>query len=204
MSAYLARLAEQGKALLVKHRDALEKIERELGVPPPGRARHLGARDRLRRAPLAALRHPGAGHPGLARPAQGDVPQRADLRPQDAAGRRAHARDHERVVGRRHGPHAVHAVGVLHAGLRPRRRRPQGHLGLGAGRAGLRRQPAARQGLGGRATLGLRGAPAGRHHLPARGAAPRAHRARVGEARGRAHRAGGRFPPRRSTPRPSF
>ncbi len=31
-AAYLAKLAEQGKALLVKHRDALEKIERELGV----------------------------------------------------------------------------------------------------------------------------------------------------------------------------
>ncbi len=29
----LAGLAEQGKALLVKHRDALEKIEREIGVP---------------------------------------------------------------------------------------------------------------------------------------------------------------------------
>ena len=47
-------------------------------------------------------------------------------------GRRPHAGDHERVLGRRHGPHAVHAVGILHAGLRPRRRRPQGHLGLGA------------------------------------------------------------------------
>ena len=31
-AAYLAKLADQGKALLVKHRDALEKIERELGV----------------------------------------------------------------------------------------------------------------------------------------------------------------------------
>jgi len=31
---HLARLAEQGKGLLVKHRDALQKIERELGVPP--------------------------------------------------------------------------------------------------------------------------------------------------------------------------
>ena len=30
---HLARLAEQGKAVLVKHREALEKIERELGVP---------------------------------------------------------------------------------------------------------------------------------------------------------------------------
>jgi lytic murein transglycosylase len=29
----LARLAEEGKAVLVKHRDAFEKIERELGVP---------------------------------------------------------------------------------------------------------------------------------------------------------------------------
>ena len=57
------------------------------------------------------------------------VPQRAPARAEDAAGRRAHARDHELVVGRRHGPHAVHAVGILHAGLRSRRRRPQGHLG---------------------------------------------------------------------------
>lgn len=31
-AAYLAKLGDQGKALLVKHRDALEKIERELGV----------------------------------------------------------------------------------------------------------------------------------------------------------------------------
>ena len=31
-ATYLAKLADQGKALLVKHRDALEKIERELGV----------------------------------------------------------------------------------------------------------------------------------------------------------------------------
>ena len=31
---HLGRLAEQGRALLVKHRDALERIERELGVPP--------------------------------------------------------------------------------------------------------------------------------------------------------------------------
>lgn len=31
-AAYLAKLSNQGKALLVKHRDALDKIERELGV----------------------------------------------------------------------------------------------------------------------------------------------------------------------------
>ena len=31
-ATYLAKLADQGKTLLVKHRDALEKIERELGV----------------------------------------------------------------------------------------------------------------------------------------------------------------------------
>ncbi len=34
-TGYLTKLAEQGKALLVKHREALEKIERELGVPGP-------------------------------------------------------------------------------------------------------------------------------------------------------------------------
>jgi lytic murein transglycosylase len=32
-AAYIAKLADQGKALQAKHRDALEKIERELGVP---------------------------------------------------------------------------------------------------------------------------------------------------------------------------
>jgi lytic murein transglycosylase len=32
-AAYIAKLADQGKVLLAKHRDALEKIERELGVP---------------------------------------------------------------------------------------------------------------------------------------------------------------------------
>ena len=48
-ATYLARLADQGKALLVKHRQALEKIERELGVPRVGGAGHLGARDRFRR-----------------------------------------------------------------------------------------------------------------------------------------------------------
>ncbi|MBX9588379.1 MAG: lytic murein transglycosylase [Hyphomonadaceae bacterium] len=31
-AAYLAKLSDQGKALLVKHRDALDRIERELGV----------------------------------------------------------------------------------------------------------------------------------------------------------------------------
>jgi lytic murein transglycosylase len=33
-ATYLGRLADQGKTLLAKHRQALEKIERELGVPP--------------------------------------------------------------------------------------------------------------------------------------------------------------------------
>src|SRR5215475_8987649 len=51
-------------------------------------------------AEIAPLRRPGAGHPGLSGAAQGHVPHRVDLRPQDAAGRRAHARDHECVVGR--------------------------------------------------------------------------------------------------------
>jgi lytic murein transglycosylase len=32
-TAQIARLAQQGKALLVKHRDALDKIERDIGVP---------------------------------------------------------------------------------------------------------------------------------------------------------------------------
>jgi lytic murein transglycosylase len=34
-ATYLKRLAVQGKSLLAKHRTALERVERELGVPPP-------------------------------------------------------------------------------------------------------------------------------------------------------------------------
>ena len=147
-ASYLAKLGQQGKTLgeTARHvaRQDRERARRAAAI----RAGHLGARDRVRGASLAPLRRQGARHPGLARPPQGHVPQRAAACAQDAPGRGAHARDHERLVGGRHGPHPVHAVGVLHAGLRPRRRRPQGHLGLGAGRAGLRGQSAARQGLG--------------------------------------------------------
>src|SRR5262249_26143808 len=32
-ASYIAKLADQGKALLVKHRESLDKIEHELGVP---------------------------------------------------------------------------------------------------------------------------------------------------------------------------
>jgi len=49
----------------------------------------------------------------------------------------------------------IRALATLQPGLRPRRRRPRGHLDFGAGRPGLGCQPAARQGLGPQPELGL-------------------------------------------------
>src|SRR5450631_3809844 len=72
----------------------------------------LGARDRLRRRETAARRHPRAGHASLCRQAQGFLPQRIPARAENAAGRRA-ARRLALVLGRRHGAHAIPAVGVL-------------------------------------------------------------------------------------------
>ncbi len=77
----LARLAGAGQgAPREASRGAREDRARDRRAAP-GRARHLGARDRLHRAPLFALCHSGARHPGLDRPPQGDVPQRAPAMP---------------------------------------------------------------------------------------------------------------------------
>ena len=161
-AAYLAKLADQGKALLVKHRDALEKIERELGVQRQfvlaiwGRETAFGAH----RSPHYAVQV---------------------LATQAYAGRRKDMFRNE----------LIHALKMLEDGiltretmksswagamgltqfmpseyyaprLRSRRRRPQGHLELGARCTGLRRQPAPLPRLGGGTIVGLRGAPAAR------------------------------------------
>ena len=124
----------------------------------------LGARDRLRRRKAAARRHPRAGDASLCRQAQGFLPQRIPARAEDAAGRRA-ARRHALVLGRRHGPHAIPAVGVLQIRRRFRRRRPRRHLAFGAGCARLGGQAARRQGLAGRQAVGDRGARAGQRSI---------------------------------------
>jgi lytic murein transglycosylase len=60
-ATYLIRLADRGKALLVKHRQALEKIERQLGVPGPvvlaiwGRETAYGAPNHSRHYAVEAL-----------------------------------------------------------------------------------------------------------------------------------------------------
>ena len=200
---YLAKLtrAGQGPADAARHLARQDRARARRAAPV--RARHLGPGDGVRCAQIELLRRQGARHAGLSRPPQGPVPHRAAVRAEDAAGRRAHARDHDRIMGRCHGPHPVHALGILHRRLRPRRRRSQGHLGLGGGRLGISGQPAARQGLGAEPELGLRGAPAQGRLLPAGGTRQRQAAQRVGEARRRARER--RFPrPARWTSRPSF
>ena len=71
------RLAADGKALLAKHKAALEKIEREIGVDRYSVLAHLGPRDGVRRTQAPARCDPRDGDAGLPRPAQGALPQRA-------------------------------------------------------------------------------------------------------------------------------
>ncbi len=117
--------------------------------------RDLGPRDRLWRTQAAAQRHPRAGDAGLLRPAQGHVPRRAALRIQDPGRGARHARQDAQLLGRRDGPHAIPAVGVLQARGRFRRRRSPRHLGLDSGRARVSRAAARQQGLEARPALGL-------------------------------------------------
>ena len=92
--------------------------------------------------------------------AQG-IPRRAEnpRRGQDQA------RRYEKLLGRRHGAHAISAVGLSEICRRFRRRRPRRYLEFGAGRARLGGQAAGRQGLAARPALGLRGASAGQCRL---------------------------------------
>ena len=129
------------------------------------RARDLGPRNRLWPLHAALRRVARAGDAGLCRPAQGSVSQRVHPGAEDDQRRRGDAQGYALVLGRRHRPDAIPAVGILQACRRFRRRRPQGHLAFGAGRAGLRRAAARQQGLAAGRALGLRGARAGQCRL---------------------------------------
>ncbi len=138
-----ARLAAQGKKFAAQYRDTLARIEQDVRRARQRRAGDLGARDRLRPERAAARRAARAGDARLCRQAQGFLPQRVPARAEDAAGRRA-ARRSALVLGRRHGPHPVPAVGILQIRRRFRRRRQDRHLAFGAGRARLGGQAARR------------------------------------------------------------
>ena len=179
------------------------------GSPPTARRCSPSTRRRSRRSsatsastaircsPSGAARPPSArqqgsvttpsrpGDAGLRRPAQGALPHRADRRAAHARGRRA-ARQDALVLGRRHGPHAVHADRVFQARPRSRRRRHDRHLELHSRCARLRRAPARRARAGCRGeTWGyeVRLSPARR--LLARRADAGAHHRRMGQARRR-------------------
>ncbi len=109
-AAYLAKLAEQGKALLAKHAAALAKIEREIGVQRQfvlaiwGRETAFGTY----RAPHYAIQVLATqAYLGRRKELFRNELMHALKMLQDGV---RHPRDHEGVVGRRHGPHAVHAV----------------------------------------------------------------------------------------------
>ena len=123
------RLAARGKQLAAQYRDTLARIEKELRRARQCRAGDLGARDRLWPLHGSPRRHARAGDASLCRQAQGFLPQRIPARAEDAAGRRA-ARVHALVLGRRHGPDAIPAVGILQIRRRFRRRRPRRSSGI--------------------------------------------------------------------------
>ena len=115
---YLGRLGEQGRALLKQHAAHAGKDRaRNWACNASSCWRSGAARPPSAATSFQLLCDQGARHPGLSGPPQGHVPQRTPPRPEDARGRGAHARNHDGVVGRRHGPHPVHAVGILHRRL---------------------------------------------------------------------------------------
>ena len=158
--AAFVRLAARGKQLAAQYRDTLARIEREIGVPGNvvlaiwARETDYGGY----KLPLDAIRVLAT---------QAYTGKRKDFfrneflhALEDAAGRRA-ARRPALVLGRRHGAHAISAVGVLQIRGRFRRRRQDRHLAFGAGRARLGRQAAQGQRLARRRALGDRSASAG-------------------------------------------
>ena len=155
---YLGRLSEQGRALLKQHAAHLEKIETELGVQRQFVLAIWGRGNRLRQLPFQLLCGEGA------------------LATQAYLGRR---KDMFRTE-------LLYALKMLEDGVRTRENMTgswagamgltqfmpseyytvaydldgdgrKGYLDLDGRCAGLRRQPAARQGLGPRPELGLRG-----------------------------------------------
>ncbi len=112
-------------------------IEQKFGVPGNVLLAIWGRETAFGGYKLPKNAHHGAGDAGLLRQAQGHVPPGASVRVQDAGGGPRQARRHAQLLGRRHGAHAVPAVGVLQIRRRLRRRRQEGHLELGAGCARL-------------------------------------------------------------------
>ena len=147
------------------------------------RAGDLGARDQLRRGEDAAQRGPRACDAGVSRAPQGAVPRGVPARAEDARRGPRHAREHALILGRRDGPAAASAVGLLQIRDRLRRRRQARHLDLGAGCARHHRQSSGRARLAARHALGLRGEGAARDRLHHRAARREGDDRRMAQAR---------------------
>ena len=159
---HLTRLTEQGRALLTQHAAELAKIEQAIGVP-----RHVVLAIWGRETAFGAHRSPHYAVQVLA--TQAWLGRRKDMFRNELLHALKMLEDKVRTRETMNASWAG-AMGLTQfmpsefyiARLRSRRRRPQGHLGLGRRRAGFGRQPAEGQGLGAGPGLGLRGAPARR------------------------------------------
>ena len=165
-SASDRRIAD-GQAMMAKYRSLLADLEARYGVPATiivaiwGKestyGQVLGDPKVVKNAvrSLATLAWKGGKRAGYrAHP--------ADRRPENPAERRRRQSPCHGLLGRCHGPHAVHSDHLSRLCGRLRRRRPPQHLDLGAGCAGLDRElsPACRLAAG--PDLGLRGRSPGR------------------------------------------
>ena len=123
---------------------------------PLGHRRAVGDRDLVRRQHRRLRRDPLARDACGERLSPGLFPRRAYRRTADPAGRARRARQDARLMGRRHGAPAIHAVEFPDPRRRFRRQRPQGHLEQRPRRARLHCQLSHALGLEARIGLGLR------------------------------------------------
>ena len=106
----LTQLMAMGKLTAARWKADLDRIEQEYGVSRFVLLSIFGREFDLWHLRIAPQRDPGAGNPGVHRPAQNVLPQGAGGSAQGLAGRSRHPRGNGVVVGRRNGADPVHAV----------------------------------------------------------------------------------------------
>jgi hypothetical protein len=114
--ASIARLAADGRTA---HAEASRQRSKRSNSASACRARSCSrsgaARPTMAATRCLTMRSACTGDAGLCRPAQGSVSRRIHRRPEADPGRRCHAQESALVMGRRDGPHAIPAVGIVQA-----------------------------------------------------------------------------------------
>ena len=125
-----------GAQQMAKWAETFAAIYTKYGVDPVDHCRDLGHGDRIRRGARQQGYCPFAGDARGVRLSRGILPRRTSQRAADFAGRTHHARQDDRLLGRRDGPAAIHPLELRALGGGFFRRRQARHLDQCAGCAG--------------------------------------------------------------------